>query len=181
MRPHILRQAWFIQNFKKRLGEIANFLLQNDFLPETVQKALQPAWDAIKGYEGRGEVINEPEVMKKITQGIVQYGKEQDVNFNRFKHIPHIDSKYLGTLLIGLDKPTDLSKEPAKKMQRPRKQTIKMVQQEIEDRKKLDEQAAKDVAISDRAKAIQDVKDQLFHGQSSLNEQINKFMHRKGK
>ena len=66
-------------------------------------------------------------------------------------------------------------------MQRPRKQTIKMVQQEIEDRKKLDEQAAKDVAISDRAKAIQDIKEQLFHGQSSLNYQINKFMHRKGK
>lgn len=179
MKPYILRQAWFVQNFKKRLGTIANFLLQNGFLPETVQKALHPAWIAIKNYESKGETINETDVMKKITQGIAQYGKDQGVDFSKFKHIPYIDSKYLGALLVGLDKPADIGEEPIKKMQRPRKQTIKMIQQEIEARKKLDEQAEKDVVNIDQAKKIRDIEEQLFREQASLDEQINKFLHRK--
>lgn len=183
MRPRILRQAWFIQNFKKNIGEIANFLLQNEFTPETVQRSLQPAWEAIKAYEGKGDIINEPDVMKKITQGIVQFGREQGINFNRIKHIPHIDSKYLGILLAGFEKPTDLPADASKvKLPRPRRQTIKNIQQEIIDRKKLEEEAAKDAPISERAKAIKEVKEQLFREQAlHLNDSIMKYIQRKGK
>lgn len=182
MKPIMLRQAWFIQSFRRKIGEVADFLLQNGFTPETIQRSLLPAWEAIKAYEERGDVINVPDVMRKVTQGIVQFGKEQGVNFNRIKHIPHIDSKYLGILLSGLERAPELFVDPRKiKFPKLRKRVIKDIQQEIIERKKLEEEAAKDAPISERAKAIEEVKKQLFRDQSlRLHNSIMKYIGRKG-